>query len=338
MAYKIVGKNVKDIGYGLMSLQLPRETPLSDDERIARIKAAIDAGANLLNGSEFYGPSLQENSLTLLRKYFEKYPGDANKVVIGIKGGMRLPMQIDNSPEYTRQSIENCLSLIGDKAKIDMWEMARRSTQAEYIQSLRVIDSYVRQGKIGGVTLSEVNANTIRQAAKVVKVVGVEIELSLFHSEALRDGTCAACAELGIPIFAYSPLGRGFLTGKVQKPEDLYPFYKIMPRFQGENFEANLKIVERVKEWAGKKGCTPAQFAINWLVALSSRPGMPKIIPIPGSSSLARIQENIHEVRLTDEEMDEVDAFVKEFNPWGDRFPQELARFLDSNDTTEVTA
>ncbi|KAI1363261.1 NADP-dependent oxidoreductase domain-containing protein [Xylaria arbuscula] len=339
MTYKIVEKDVKNIGYGLMSLHLPREEPISDDERIAMIKAAIDAGANFLNGSEFYGPSLQENSLSLLQQYFKKYPEDVNKVVIGIKGGMRLsPMAVDNSPEYTRESIENCLKLLGNKGKIDMWEMARRTTQEEYIKSLRVINEYVSEGKIGGVTLSEVNANTIRQAAKVVKIVGVEIELSLFYTDPLRNGICAACAELGIPIFAYSPLGRGFLTGKAQKPEDLYAFFRQLPRFQGENFDANLKLVEKVKEWAAKKGCTPAQFSINWLVALSKRPGMPKIIPIPGAASLERIKENIYEVELTDEDMDEVDAFLKEFRVFGDRFAENFAKWVDSNDTTEVTA
>lgn len=120
---------------------------------------------------------------------------------------MHMPIFVDNSPEYTRQSIENCLKLIGDKGKIDMWEIARRDTQEDYVKSLRVIDEYVKQGKIGGVSLSEVNANSIRQATKVVKVVGVEIELSLFQTDPLHNGVCAACAEFDIPIFAYSPLG-----------------------------------------------------------------------------------------------------------------------------------
>ncbi|KAI0199113.1 NADP-dependent oxidoreductase domain-containing protein [Astrocystis sublimbata] len=338
MAYKIVNKDVNDIGYGLMSLHMPRDHPLSDDDRIAMTKAAVDAGANFLNGGEFYGPSLQQNSLSLLKQYFEKYPEDASKVVVGIKGGMRIPLTIDNNPEYTRESIENCLKLIGDKGKIDMWEMARRATQEDYIKSLRVIDEYVKQGKIGGVTLSEVNANTIRQAAKVVKVVGVEIEISLFHTDAIHNGICAACAELDIPIFAYSPLGRGFLTGKVQKPEDLYPLFRQFPRFRQENLDTNMKLVEKVKEWAAKKGCTPAQFSINWLVALSKRPGMPKIIPIPGAASPERIKENIFKVELTDADMDEVDKFLKEFNPVGDRFNEQFAQMLDSNATTEVTA
>ncbi|KAI0419736.1 NADP-dependent oxidoreductase domain-containing protein [Xylaria grammica] len=338
MTYTIVGKEVKNIGYGLMSLNLPRENPISLDDKFTMIKAALDSGANLLNGGEFYGTSLQDNSLTLLKQYFEKYPEDADKVVIGIKGGLRLqPMTVDNSPEYTRQSIENCLSLIGDKGKIDMWEMGRRTTQDEYLLSLRVIDSYVQQGKIGGVTLTEVNAKTIRQAAKIVKVVGVEIEVSLFHTDPLHNGICEACAELDIPIFAYSPLGRGFLTGKMQKPEDLYKLFRQLPRFQAENFDANFKLVEKVKEWAAKKGCTPAQFSINWLLALSKRPGMPKIIPIPGAASLERIRENLHQLELTDEDMDDVDAFLKEFSVSGARFYEEQTQWLDSNDTTEVT-
>lgn len=187
-------------------------------------------------------------------------------------------MAVDNSPAYTRESIENCLALLGDKAMIDTWEMARRTTQEEYIQSLRVIDSYVQAGKIGGVTLSEVNAKTIRQAVKVVKVVGVEVELSLFYTEPLRNGICAACAEFGIPVFAYSPLGvsapvsylqgccwltslqSGFLTGKVKKPEDMYTYFQQLPRFQAAHFDANFKLVEKVTEWAAKKGCTPAQY------------------------------------------------------------------------------
>ncbi|KAI1148862.1 NADP-dependent oxidoreductase domain-containing protein [Nemania diffusa] len=251
---------------------------------------------------------------------------------------MRLPMAVDNSPAYTRESIENCLALLGDKAMIDTWEMARRTTQEEYIQSLRVIDSYVQAGKIGGVTLSEVNAKTIRQAVKVVKVVGVEVELSLFYTEPLRNGICAACAEFGIPVFAYSPLGSGFLTGKVKKPEDMYTYFQQLPRFQAAHFDANFKLVEKVTEWAAKKGCTPAQFSINWLVALSHRPGMPKIIPIPGAASLERVKENIYEVKLTDEDMDEVDTFLGEFNVSGERLPEMAVQWLDSNDTTEVTA
>ncbi|KAI1332533.1 NADP-dependent oxidoreductase domain-containing protein [Xylariaceae sp. FL0255] len=339
MTYKIVGKNVNPIGFGMMSLGLPREEPLSVEQKLELIKAAVDAGGNFLNGSEFYGEDLRDNSLSLLNLFFQKHPEYVDKVVIGIKGGMTVnPRATDNTPEYTRKSIENCLDLIGDKGKIDMWEMARRATQKEYIQSLRVIDEYVKLGKIGGVTLSEVNAKTIRQASKVVKVVGVEIELSLFYTNALHDGIVAACAELDIPIFAYSPLGRGFLAGKADKPEQLYKAFQGIPRFQKGNWEANMRLVEAVRKWAAKKGCTPAQFSINWLAALSKRPGMPRIIPIPGAGSMNRVKENIHVVDLTDEDMDEVDSFLKTFVPSGERLNEWLAQWSDTNDTEEVTA
>jgi pyridoxine 4-dehydrogenase len=111
-----------------------------------------------------------------------------------------------------------------------------------------------------------------------------------------------------------------------------------MPRFQDESFHANLKLVEKVKGWAARKDCTPAQFSINWLVALSKRPGMPKIIPIPGAASLERIRENFHVVDITDEEMDEVDTFLRDFSVSGARFSGVVAQFLDTNDTTDVMA
>lgn len=128
------------------------------------------------------------------------------------------------------------------------------------------------------------------------------------------------------------------MTGKVEKPENMNASFQATPRFQKENFEANLKLVEAVKKWSAKKGCTPAQFSINWLVALSKRPGMPTIIPIPGAGSRERVLENIHSVELTDEDMDEVDAFLKEFKVAGGRLPEFMVKWLDKNDTTEVTA
>ena len=121
---------------------------------------------------------------------------------INIKGGNRPPFTVDNSPEYTRESVENCISLLGGKARINLWEMGRRVTQREYLDSLRVLDGFVKEGKIDGVSLSEINANTIRQAVKVTKVAAVEVEVSLAQNDVLRNGIAEACAEFGIPIFA----------------------------------------------------------------------------------------------------------------------------------------
>ncbi|RYP66935.1 hypothetical protein DL771_007509 [Monosporascus sp. 5C6A] len=339
MGYTISGKEVGPIGYGLMSLTWLPTTESTVEEKIAVMKAALEAGANAWNGGEFYGTSREDNSLSLLSKYFDKYPEDADKVSLNIKGGLRfsIDVDVDNSPEYTRDSVQNCLNLLGGKARIDMFEMARRVSQAEYLESLRFLDQFVKEGKIGGVALSEINANTIRQAVKITKVAAVEVEISLWVTDALTNGVCEACAEFGIPIFAYSPLAQGILSGKFKRPEDIKNvFAKQRPRNQGENFEANLRLIEKVEEWAAKKNCTPAQFAINWVASLSKRPGMPTIIPIPGAGSLERVRENTKVVELTDEDMDEVDAYLKGFSHAGEKLANEFTKLVDMTDTSEI--
>ncbi|RYO83198.1 hypothetical protein DL762_006243 [Monosporascus cannonballus] len=330
MGYAILGKEVGPIGYGLMGLTWYPTTESTGEEKIAITKAALEAGANAWNGGEFYGTSLQDNSLSLLSKYFDKYPQDADRVCLNIKGGFRFPLDVDNSPEYTCESVQNCLNLLGGKAKIDMFEMARRASQAEYLESLRLLDRFVKESKIGGVALSGINANTIRQAVKITKVAAVEVEISLWATDDPTNGVCEACAELGIPIFA-------ILSGKVRSLEDIKNgFAKHRPCNQGENFEANLRLIEKVGEWAAKKSCTPAQFAISWVASLSKRPGMPITIPIPGGGSLERVRENTKVVELTDKDMDEVDAYLKEFSHAGEIVAGEFKNWLDMTDTTEV--
>ena len=139
----------------------------------------------------------------------------------------------------------------------------------------------------------------------------------------MEDGVAAACAQYGIPLVAYSPIGRGMLTGQIRKFEDL-PEDSMMrqyPRFQPGNFEVNMQLVQQVEEMAEKKGCTSAQLAINWTMALSRRPGMPTIIPIPGSTTVARVEENSKQIDLTDEEMAQIDATLAKFTTAGKRYP-----------------
>lgn len=165
------------------------------------MRAAMEAGSNCWNGGEFYG-SPENNSLTLLRKYYEKYPEDADKVVLNIKGGLRPGMKPDGSPEFLRESISKSLDTLGPKGKIDMYECARRDPDTPLEQTLTALADLVKEGKIGGVALSEVNAKTIREAAKITKIVAVEVELSLWCTDPLTNGIAAACAELDIPIIA----------------------------------------------------------------------------------------------------------------------------------------
>lgn len=141
----------------------------------------------------------------------------------------------------------------------------------------------------------------------------------------LENGVAAACAQYNIPLVAYSPIGRGMLTGQFKKVEDIPKDSLLLamnfPRFQKENFDINIQLVDKAEEIAKKKGCTIAQLAINWTRALSKRPGMPTIIPIPGSTTKNRVDENSKVLDLTDGEMEEIDTILAKFEVAGDRYP-----------------
>ena len=176
------------------------------------MKTALAEGANFWNGGEFYGPP-DRNSLQLLNAYFTKYPEDADKVVLSIKGGADLKrLWPDGSEEGIKTSVENCLSLLGGKKKLDIFECARVDPATPIEETMKYLNKYVQEGKIGAISLSEVGAESIRRAAKVAKICAVELELSLSNPDVLTNGIAAACAENNIPIVAYSPLGRGLLV------------------------------------------------------------------------------------------------------------------------------
>lgn len=165
------------------------------------MRAALVAGCNMWNGGEFYGPP-EHNSMTLLNKYYEKYPEDVDKIVLNVKGGIKPDISPDGSPEFVKQSVLHCLEMLGPKGRIDMFECARRDRNVPLSDTLGALAGLVDAGKIGGVALCEVNAETIREAAKITKIVAVEIELSLWSTEPLTNGIAEACAELKIPIHA----------------------------------------------------------------------------------------------------------------------------------------
>jgi pyridoxine 4-dehydrogenase len=176
------------------------------------MRTALSLGATAWNGGEFYGPP-ERNSLHLLNEYFTKYPGDADKVVLSIKGGGKPGGFIpDSSATNVRRSIDECLKLLDGKKFLDLFECARQDGKTPIEETIGAIAEYVKAGKVGGISLSEVNANTIRKAHAVHPISAVEIEFSLFATDPLTDGIFDACAELGITVVAYSPLGRGFLV------------------------------------------------------------------------------------------------------------------------------
>lgn len=191
-------------GYGLMGLTW-RATPPSQSQSFTAMKAALSHGANFWNGGEIYG-SPARNSLHLLNEYFTQYPEDADKVVISIKGGGSdgTAHKVGGDAENTRRSIRQCIEVLGGKKKLDVWEAARVDQSVPIEVTMRAAKEFVDRGELGGVSLSECSANTIRRAVKVVKVVAVEVEVSLWSTEIWENGVAQACAELGIPIVAYS--------------------------------------------------------------------------------------------------------------------------------------
>ncbi|KAL2067122.1 hypothetical protein VTL71DRAFT_1546 [Oculimacula yallundae] len=318
---QILGKEIGPIGYGLMRLTWRKEPP-SEEQSFKAMRASLQAGANFWNAGEFYGTP-ERNSLTLMNNYFTKYPEDAQKVVLSVKGGL-VNMQPDGTPEGIKTSIENCLRLLDGKKSIDIFECARVDKNTPIETTMKALEEYVKAGKIGGIALSEVSAATIRRAAKVTKIVAVEVELSLFNTNILSNGVAEACAENNVPVVAYSPLGWGFLTGEIKSPEDIPEgdLRRTMPRLQPENFHKNIDLVNKLQSIAEQKGCTPAQLAIAWIRSISKKDGNPEIFPIPGATAEARVLENSKGVTLGAEDLKAINSILSSFTVAGDRFSE----------------
>jgi len=189
-----------------------RPEPCSSEEAFSAMKKALVTGANFFNGGEFYGTP-ERNSLTLLNEYLTKYPSDAEKIVLSIKGGIDPKKHApDGSKAGIDRTMGECLRVLDGKKFLDLFECARVDPNTPIEETIGYLAQYVKDGKLGGICLSECSATTIRRAAKVHKIEGVEVEFSLFATDILENGVADACAELHIPIIAYSPLGRGFLV------------------------------------------------------------------------------------------------------------------------------
>ncbi|KAH8807600.1 NADP-dependent oxidoreductase domain-containing protein [Xylogone sp. PMI_703] len=326
MAATICGKPVGPVGYGLLF-----NSDYTIESAVKVMKTALDNGANYWNGGTFYGPP-DKNSLVLINAYFTKYPEDRDKVVINIKGGVNLAAFIpDNSEENLRETIDQCLKVLDGKHKLDVFECGRVDPNVPIEDEIRFLASLVKEGKIDGIGLSEVNANTIRRAHAIHPIASVEVEASLWTPNIFSNGVAATCAELGIPVLAYSPLGHGVLTGKYKTVEDIkgHRYLPNNPRFQPGVFEKNLELVDAIIKLSEKKACTPAQIAIGWLRALSGKNGNPIIIPIPGSSREERVVENMTDVKLTDEDMKEIQVILDTFKITGERYGGHQEQFLD---------
>ncbi|KAI4631136.1 hypothetical protein J4E83_002665 [Alternaria metachromatica] len=319
----IAGKPVGPIGYGLMTLTL--FGGITHDEAIKPMKVALENGATFWNAGTFYGPP-DANSLQLLKHYFTKYPEDASRVVLSIKGAYDGATQSPTaSPEEIRASVDECLTLLDGTKTIDLFEPARVDPNVPIEKTVKALVELVEEGKIGSYGLSEVNAQTVRRAHAVHPPAAVEIELSLFSQGALEEaGVVDTCRELGIPIVGYSPLDRGWLTGQLKTLDDLPQddFRRFYPRFQPGNFEKNVELAGAVEKVAKKKGVTSAQVAIAWVQQQG-------VLPIPGSTKVERVQENTKYVELTEAETAELHEALSKAHVSGHRYPEMFQAHLD---------
>jgi len=291
------------------------------------MRASLETGANFWNGGDFYGPP-ERNSLHLLNEYFAKYPEDAKKVVLCIKGGL-VPgeMRMNCTPENVRRNVDDCIRLLDGRKSVDIFECARVDPLVPIEETISTLAELVKEGKIKGIGLSETSAETIRRAHKVHPIAAVEVELSLWATDILRNGIATTCGELGIPIVAYSPLAKGALTGLIRTNADIPEgdHRKALPKYQDDVMAANMRVTHEVEKLAEKKGVTKAQVAIGWVKALSGRNGMPTIIPLPGATTVERVLENGRDVDLTQEEMEEIERILKDNEVKGARYAGSVA-------------
>lgn len=235
--------------------------------------------------------------------------------MLSIKGAYDIKTGPNGSPEGIRASVEEAIKVIDGIKTIDVFECARVDPNVPIETSVKALAELVKEGKIGGIGLSEVSANTIRKAYAVYPISAVEIELSLFTPNPLENGITDVCWELGIPLVAYSPISRGWLTGDLRKLDDLpqNDFRRMLPRFKPEVFDQNFKLVEAVEQIAKRKGMTTAQVAIGWVCHQGA-------IPIPGSTRVERVIENCKATSLTDEEMTEIQKILDTLPISGQRY------------------
>ncbi|CDR38803.1 CYFA0S02e06018g1_1 [Cyberlindnera fabianii] len=321
-------------GIGLMSLTT-KKPPVDKEVAFSTMNAAINKNLPLqtfFNGGEFYGPNC--SNLIYIRDFFAKYPEQRKNVIISIKGCIRPDYTPDPSKEGIEKSINNILSYIPD---LDIFEPGRLDPEVPFEETTTALDAAVDEGKIKAFTLSEVSGATLGKIYKLAKhkPVGVEVEYSLITRDIATNGLVAIAGELGVPIIAYTPVGRGLLTGAITKPSDIAAddMRRMMDRFTDENIVNNQPIVSTVVELSKKKGVTPAQVAIGWVKFQSEKTindiKFPRIIPIPSCSSPSRVEENFTEANLTQEEFDELTTAIESQTVHGMRYGKAFEKYLN---------
>ncbi|GGY30408.1 aldo/keto reductase [Pseudoduganella albidiflava] len=326
MKYRTIA-NLRVSALGLGCMGMSEFYGATDEAQSLRtLEAAHDAGVTLFDTAESYGNG--DNERLLGRFLAGRRAGVRVATKFGIvREAGKYERRIDNSPAYIRQAVEGSLARLGTDT-IDLYYVHRIDPGAALEETIGTLAGLVDAGKVRAIGLCEVTPATLRRAAAVHPIAAVQSEYSLWTRDP-EDGLLAACAELGAAFCAYSPLGRGFLTGKFDTATPLAPddFRSFNPRFTGDNLRANLKIADTVRRLAADKGCTPAQLALAWLLAQGEH-----VIPIPGTKREAYLRENLGavDVALTPAEVAAIGAALPRGIAAGQRYSEEGMKGLNA--------
>ncbi|SCW67132.1 MULTISPECIES: aldo/keto reductase [unclassified Pseudomonas] len=321
------GPNASSIGLGCMGMSDFYTTGVDEAEAIATLHRALELGVTLFDTADMYGPYTNEQLLGRALR------GKRQSLYLASKFGLVRSSDphargVNGRPEYVRQSIEGSLKRL-ETDYLDLYYQHRIDPEVPVEETVGTMAELVKAGKVRHIGISEASAETIQRAHAVHPLAAVQSEYSLWSREPEHNGVLDTCKRLGIAFVAYSPLGRGFLTGELKSPEDFAAddYRRFSPRFQADNFKRNLALVERVKALAADKGISASQLALGWVLAQGDH-----VIPIPGTKQRKYLESNVAaaSVVLSADELAQLDGiFAGEGVVAGDRYQAQTMTLLN---------